>query len=143
MKRYLFFTKSNNSGYSVYIMKHWRKIIIYTLILVMPISMWASVAMASHCQTSNDTSMNGQMDHSQHMQMQDQLNDQDVDNQTDCECGCNCEMNCSVSGCNAAAVTNFVGTPLINSTQLVYTGAATLVFPPDPNLLFRPPIYLS
>lgn len=124
-------------------MKHWRKIFIYALIFVMPISMWVSVTMASHCQTANNTSINGQMDHSQHLQMQDQLNDQNVDNQTDCECGCNGEMNCSVSGCYAAAITNFVGTPLINALQLVYIGEATLAFPNLPNLLFRPPIYLS
>lgn len=99
--------------------------------------------MASYCQTSNDTSINGQMDHSQHMQMQGQLNDQDVNNQTDCECGCNGEKNCSVFGCNAAAVTNYFGTSPINSTQFMLQGVATLAFPPDPNLLFRPPIFLS
>jgi len=126
-------------------MKHWRKIVIYTLVLMMPISLWASVTMASHCQTSNNTShsMHAQMDHSQHVQMQDHSTPQEIDNHNDCECGCNGEINCSVSGCSAAALMNVVGVDSIHSTQTMYQSAATLTVPPDPNPLFRPPISLS
>ena len=126
-------------------MKRWRKIIIYTLILVMPISLWASVTMASHCQTSDDTShsMHAQMDHSQHVQMQDHSAPQDIDNHNDCECGCNGEINCSVSGCSATVLLNAVGIDLLSSTQFVYQTVMTLAVPPDPHLLFRPPISLS
>ena len=126
-------------------MKNWRLVLFYILMLAIPTSNFASVTMASHCQTSDNTSdsMHAQMDHSQHVQMQDHSAPQDIDNHNDCECGCNGEINCSVSGCSAAALTNFVGTTSINSTQFKFQGVTTLAFPPDPNLLFRPPISLS
>lgn len=126
-------------------MKRWRKIVIFTMILALPVSMWTSVSMASHCQTSNDTSSSthAQMDHSQHMQMQGQTISQDASDHGDCECGCNGEINCSVSGCSVTALSSSVEINTVNSTQPFVQAVATLVIPQYSNLLLRPPIAFS
>ncbi|MGI9227784.1 MAG: hypothetical protein ACR2PU_03230 [Gammaproteobacteria bacterium] len=116
-------------------MKRWRKIVIFTMILALPISMWASVSMASHCQSSDDTS------HSEHMH--DQMSSQDSNDHANCDCGCDGGLDCSVSGCSASVISNSIEFDLRYLTQSVFLQAQTRVEPSDPNLLFRPPISLS
>ena len=127
-------------------MKYFRLAMFYILMLVIPASNFASVIVASHCQTSNKTShsMHVQMDEneSMHMHSEDRNTHQDSSEHEDCECGCNGEINCSVSGCSAAALMNIVGVDTIHSKQTMYQRVATHTVPPDPNLLFRPPISL-
>lgn len=126
-------------------MKHWRKIVIFIMILAMPISSWASVLVSSHCNAPDSTSDStlAQMDHSQHMQKQDQTASQDANDHGDCECGCNGEINCSVSGCSATALSSSIEIDTINPTQSMLQTVVTLAVPQYPNLLFRPPISFS
>lgn len=124
-------------------MKRWRKIVVFTMILALPISLWASVAMASHCQMPDTSSHSShmQMDDNDSMQSQDQMQSSESNDQSNCECDEN--MNCSVSGCSATALLNGVTTDSIYSASPVYQRVQTRAEPDYPNPLFRPPIYLS
>ena len=127
-------------------MKYMRLVMFYILMLAIPTSNFASVIVESHCQTSNSSphSMHMQMDEneSMHMHSEDHVAHQESSGH-DCECGCNGEIDCSVTGCSVAALMNIVGVDIIISTQPMYQSVATPIIPPDPNLLFRPPISLS
>ncbi len=135
-------------------MKRWRKIAIFTMMLALPISMWASISMASHCQSSDDTS------HSMHMQMDDgdmpvnmqehthehnhdKMSSQDSNDHANCDCGCDGSTDCSVSGCSASVISNLTGFEVKHLTQSRYQQTQRHADPADPNLLFRPPISLS
>ena len=131
-------------------MKRWRKIVIFTMMLALLISMWASVSMASHCQSSDDTS------HSMHMQMNDvdenqhtpehnhgNMLAQDSNDHANCDCGCDGSTDCSVSGCSASVISNLIGFEIKHLTQSRFQQIQIQTDPADPNLLFRPPIALS
>ena len=124
-------------------MKRWKKIVIFALILVLPISMWARVAMASHCQMSDTSS------HSTHTQFNDHAS-MDANNQLPSpelydrsKCDCDGNLNCSVSGCSVTALVNgiFINPKISNHTeyQISKSHAATT----NPDQLFRPPISIS
>jgi len=127
-------------------MKRWRKTIIFIMLLVFPISMWASASMSSHCQSSDNTS------HSEHMQMddgdthkhmQDQTPSQDSNEHADCDCGCDGSLDCSVSGCSASVISTTIKFDIQYSTQSTYQPPKVRTKPSEPNLLFRPPILTS
>ncbi len=126
-------------------MKRWRKIVIFTLILVMPISLWASVSMTSHCPSSDNTShsMHMQMDNNSHKHKHDSMSSQDINVHSNCECGCDGDQDCSVAGCSASALSNSIAFELTYFTQTIFQQAQALIKPSEPNLLFRPPIALS
>ncbi len=121
-------------------MKNWRKMIIFTLLLAMPISLWASATMSSHCLISEAPSHSdhAQMDDNQPMHIDDQETSQHASDQTNCECSEN--SNCSVTSCGTLALLNKT---TVNSDYLIHLvcqrlqSFANLV---DPDLLFRPPI---
>ncbi len=127
-------------------MKRWRKIVIFIMILVFPVSMWASVSMSSHCQSSDDTS------HSEHMQMDDgdthnhmhdQTPSQDSNDHTDCDCGCDGTLDCSVSGCSASVISNTLKFDIQYLTQSTFQQSQVQTEPSEPTPLFRPPILSS
>ncbi len=127
-------------------MKRWRKIVIFIMILVFPVSMWASVSMSSHCQSSDDTS------HSEHMQMDDgdthnhmhdQTPSQDSNDHADCDCGCDGTLDCSVSGCSASVISNTLKFDIQYLTQSTFQQSQVQTEPSEPSPLFRPPILSS
>ena len=87
-------------------MNFWRKIVIFTVILAMPISSWATVTMTSHCQTSDNTShsITAQMDNNESMQVHDQTPSPEANDHSGC--GCEDNMNCSISICSSTALLN-------------------------------------
>lgn len=127
-------------------MKRWRKIVIFTMVLALPISMWASVAMASHCQSSDETSHTMHMnDDDMHEYMHDhmQLQEEDSNEHSNCDCGCNGSLDCSISGCSASLISNSIKFDLRYSSKLTFQPIHLRAEPSDPNLLFRPPIISS
>jgi len=127
-------------------MKRWHRIVIFTMVLALPISMWASVSMASHCQSSDDTSHSKHMqmnDDETHEHMHDQMSSQDSNGHENCDCGCDGGLDCSISGCSVSVISNSIGFDLRHLTQSIIQQAQIFVEPSDPNLLFRPPISLS
>jgi len=127
-------------------MKRWRKIVIFTMVLVLPISMWASFSMASHCQSSDDTSHAMHLnDDGMHEHMHDQAPSQDDDtsDHSNCDCGCGGSLDCSVSGCSASVTSNTIKFDLKHLTQSTFQQIQARAEPSDPNLLFRPPIISS
>tara|TARA_R110002074_G_scaffold263320_2_gene435428 strand:+ start:72 stop:458 length:387 start_codon:yes stop_codon:yes gene_type:complete len=126
-------------------MKQWKNIVAFILILAMPVSLWANVTMASHCQTSNSSShtMHSQIDNGMHMHMNHEVTTEVVDNSSGCDCGCNDLMDCSVSGCHGTALLNGSELKYNPYTQSIVQLAGPLAPSPDPHLLFRPPILLS
>ena len=78
-----------------------------------------------------------------HMHSEDQTAHQDPSEHNGCECGCNGKINCSVSGCSVAALINIVEVDTIYLSNTMHHTIEILTVPPDPNLLFRPPISLS
>lgn len=129
-------------------MKYRRLLISFILMVVLPVSNFASVITGSHCHTSDNSSnsshpMHAQIDEDQHEHVQKHVSSEAVDNHTDCECGCNGNVNCFVSGCSAAVLLNAIGIDSIHFTQSIYLDIETLAIPPDPQLPFRPPISLS
>jgi hypothetical protein len=124
-------------------MKRWRKIVVFTMILALPISLWASVAMASHCQMPDTSSHSShmQMDDSDSMQSHDQMQSSESNDQSNCECNDN--MDCSVSGCSSTALLNGISIDSNHSTTPVYQRIQAQAEPADPDLLFRPPISIS
>ena len=130
-------------------MKRWRKIVIFIMMLTLPISMWASVSMATHCQSSDDTS------HSQHTQMVDRMSEnkqehnhesmfaQDSSEHKNCDCGCDGSTDCTVSGCSASFISNSMEFDVNYLTQSRFQQTQILAVPVNPNLLFRPPIIFS
>lgn len=114
--------------------------------LALPISMWANVSMASHCQSSDDTlhSMHMQMnDDDMRVHMHDQIPSNDINDHSKCDCGCDGGVDCSVSGCSVSALSNSFGFDLRYLTQTIFQQAQARAELSDPNLLFRPPISLS
>ncbi|MFK7816729.1 MAG: hypothetical protein AB8B92_10370 [Gammaproteobacteria bacterium] len=110
----------------------------------MPISSWASVMMASHCYTTDNTS------HSMIMQLSDSASmlDHDQMSSTDSsdlsELKCNGNQQCSVSGCSGiTAILSGTTIVLEHSTYSDYQRVQSLADPTYPDLLFRPPISLS
>ena len=126
-------------------MEHWKKIVVFILMLAMPISTWASVTMISHCQTSDSSShsMHAQMDKEQQMHINHQVAADEVDNSADCECGCSGVLDCSVSGCNATTLLGDCEIKFRALTQTIGQSVKSFLPSPDPHLLFRPPIFLS
>jgi len=125
-------------------MKRWRKIVIFTMILALPISIWASVSMASHCQSSDDTSHSMQMnDGDMHAHMHDQISSQNSNNNSNCVCGCDGGQDCSVSGCSVSVLSNTTGINPLYTSQSVYPSVKALAILVDSSCLFRPPISLS
>ena len=127
-------------------MKRWRKTIIFIMILVFPISMWASVSMSSHCQSSGDTSHSEHMqmgDGDSHKHMHDQTPSQGSSEHADCDCGCDGSLDCSVSGCSASVISNTIKFDTQYLTQSTFKLYKARTEPSEPNLLFRPPIISS
>ena len=124
-------------------MERWRKIVIITLLLAFPISLWASASMASHCQMSDSTSHSShtQVDDSDTMHSDDHESSEDSKNQSKCEC--NDSMGCYTSGCSATALINGITIDFNYSAKPVYQIIKTQAEPTDPDLLFRPPISFS
>ena len=124
-------------------MERWRKIVIFTLLLAFPISLWASASMASHCQMSDSTShsSHAQMDENETMHSDDHESSEDSKTQSNCECDEN--SNCSVSSCGAIALLNDALIGLTYTKHSVYQRIHSLADPADPDLLFRPPISIS
>jgi len=124
-------------------MKNWRKIVIFTLLLAMPISLWASVAMSSHCLMPGSSSHSAHELMSEHdtMHSDGQVTSQLASEQTNCECNDN--SNCSASGCGVIALLNQIKFDLIYSVHSEYQFTQSLANPVDPDLLFRPPISIS
>lgn len=121
-------------------MKFLRKMVIFTMILAMPISSWASVMMNSHCQTCDNPShsLTTQLNDSDCMHGHDQIPSSESNNQSNCECDDN--MNCSVSGCSATALLNGITIDPDFTTNHVYQKLRVHAEPSDPDLLYRPPI---
>lgn len=124
-------------------MKVFRQIVIFTMILAMPISSWATVMMTSHCQASDNAShsISSQVDDSESLHAHDQLPSSESNHQSDCECDDN--MNCSISGCSATALLNGITLDSNYSTNPVYQRLQAQAEPAEPDLLFRPPISIS
>lgn len=124
-------------------MKHWRKIVIFTMVLALPISMWASATMASHCQSFDDTShamhMNNDDMH-EHMHDHMQLQEEDSNEHSNCDCGCNGSLDCSNSGCSASLISNTMKFDLRNLSKSSFQPIRLRAEPSNPNQLFRPPI---
>ena len=127
-------------------MKLSKKIVIFTMMLALPVSMWASVTMASDCQSPHNTP------NSQHMQMEgedvhkhmhDQIPSQNSNGHENCNCGCDSGLDCSVSGCSVSAVASTIGIHLQYTSQFLYASVKTLNILVDAGPLFRPPISLS
>ena len=125
-------------------MKLWRNVVIFTMILAMPISSWATVMMTSHCQASDNTphSMTTQVNDSESIHEHDHMSSPELNDQSNCECDDN--LNCCISGCIsscssvALSNTNWLETVLL--IHPVYQRVQSLADPSDPSLLFRPPI---
>jgi hypothetical protein len=126
-------------------MRPWNNIIVFILMLAMPVSSWASIAMGFHCQTSDSSShsMHAQMDDGQTMHMNHQMVSEEINNDTDCECGCSGIFDCSVSGCHTTALLGDGEIRFRPFSQSISWLASAFVPSPDPHLLFRPPIFLS
>ena len=127
-------------------MKRWRKIVIFTLLLAFPISLWASVTMASHCQSSDDTSHAMHMnDDGVHEHMHDQVpaHDDDSSDHSNCDCGCSGSLDCSISGCSASIITSTIKFDLRHLSKSTFQQTQVWAEPSDPTLLFRPPIISS
>ena len=127
-------------------MKRWQKIIVFTLILALPISLWTSVTMASHCQSSDDTSHAMHMnddDLHEHLHDQVHLQDDTTSDHSSCECGCNGSFDCSISGCSASIITSTIKFDLKHLSKSIFQQIQVRAEPSDPNLLFRPPIISS
>lgn len=127
-------------------MKRWRKIIIFTMLLALPVSMWASVTMASHCQSSDDRSHAMHIsDDGMHEHMHDQTLSQDEDksDHSNCDCGCNGSIDCSISGCSASIISNTINFDLRHISKSTFQPIQVRAEPSDPNILFRPPIISS
>ena len=124
-------------------MKLWRKIVVVTMVFAMPISSWASVMMASHCQMSDNIShsMSTLLGNSEPMLAHDHMPSPDSNNQTGCDCDDN--LNCSISGCSATALMTKITIDLRHSTHSVYQRIQSLADPSEPDPIFRPPISLS
>jgi len=124
-------------------MKVFRKIVIFIMIMALPITLWASVVMASHCQMPDTFSHSShvQVDYNDSMLSHDQMQSSDSNEQSNCECDDN--MDCSVSGCSSTALLNGITIDTSLLTTPVYQRIQAQVEPADPDLLFRPPIYLS
>ena len=116
--------------------------------LAIPTSNFASVIVASHCQTLNSTQhsmqMRMQMDEkeSMHMHSEDHKAHQDTSVHEDCKCECNLEINCTVTGSSAAALINVLEFTPINLSNSMYSNLVIFAAPPDPDLLLRPPTSL-
>ena len=124
-------------------MKRWKKIVIFALILVLPISMWASGAMASHCQMSDTSShpTHSQMDDHVSSHANDRLPSPESNDHSNCECDYN--LNCSVSGCSVTALINGISINPKLSNQTEYQFINSHIAHTDPDQLFRPPISIS
>lgn len=128
-------------------MKYLRLVMFYILMLAIPTSNFASVIVASHCQTSNSPQHSIQMqideNESMHMHNEDHKAHQDTSVHDDCKCDCNVEINCTVSGSSAAALITAFGLAPINLSSSMYTNLVVFTAPPDPDLLLRPPTSLT
>ncbi len=126
-------------------MKRWRKIVIFTMLLALSFSMWASITMASHCQTSEDTSHVKHMNDDAHEHMHDQApaHDDDSSDHSNCDCGCSGSLDCSMSGCSASILTTTIKFDLRHLTASTFQQIRARAEPSDPSLLFRPPIFTS
>lgn len=124
-------------------MKLWRIIVIFTIILAMPLSSWASVMMASHCQVSNNTMhpMIPQLDDSESMQLHDQMPSEESNNQSDY--GCDSNLNCSTSVCCVIALINGITIDPYYSGQTEYQRVQSLADSSYTSQILRPPISLS
>lgn len=124
-------------------MKRWKKIVIFALILVLPISMWTSGAMASHCQMSDTSShpAHSQMDDHVSSHANDRLLSLESNDHSNCECDYN--LNCSVSGCSVTALINGISINPKLSNQTEYEIINSHIALTDPDQLFRPPISIS
>jgi hypothetical protein len=126
-------------------MRPWKNIIAFILILTMPVSLWASIAMGSHCQSTDSSShsMHVQMDDVQSIHMNHQMSSEEMNNYSDCECGCAGTFDCSISGCHSIALLGDGEIKFRSCSQSISWLASAFVPSPDPHLLFRPPIFLS
>ena len=124
-------------------MKLWRMIVIFTIVLAMPLSSWATVMMASHCQVSDNTthSMILQLDDSESMQLHDHIPTEGSNDQSDH--GCHGNLNCSTSVCSGNALISGITIDPYYSDQTEYQRVQSLADPSYPDQIFRPPISLS
>ena len=124
-------------------MKRWRKIVIFTMLLALPFSMWASVTMASHCQTSENTSHVMHMNDDVHEHMHDQVPSDESSDHSNCDCGCSGSLDCSISSCSASIITTMINFDLSHISKSTFQQIQVRTQPSDPSLLFRPPIFTS
>lgn len=127
-------------------MGHWQKIIIFTMVLVMPVSSWANILIGFHYQTS-DTSSHTMAcltdDGQQHVHMGHQVASDESKSNVGCKHKCSGLYDCSVSGCNATALLVSSEIKFRVLTQVVGQFFGIAASAPDPHTLFRPPISLS
>ena len=133
--------KTHQLGLAYRIMKLWRMIVIFTIILAMPLSSWATVMMTSHCKAADNSplSMTTQINDGESMHLHDQMPSPESNNQSNCDDN----LSCSVSGCSITALVNGITIDPNYSNHTVYQRIQSLAEPSDPDLLFRPPISLS
>ena len=126
-------------------MRRWRKLTIFAIMLALPLSMCASITMSSHCQPSDDTSHDMHVDDDMHAHMHNEIlsKDKDSSDHSNCDCGCDGSLDCSVSGCSASVISSSMRFDLQYLTQSTSQQIQIRAEPPDPNLLFRPPIFSS
>ena len=134
--------KTHQFSLAYRIMKLGRMIVIFTVILAMPLSSWATVMMASHCQISDNTThtMIQQLDGSESVQCHDQMSSEESNNQSDYGCD---SLNCSASVCGGHAMINGIAIDSYNLDQNEYQIVKSLAYPSCPDQIFRPPISLS
>ena len=124
-------------------MSIWRKLVIFTLILAMPMSSWAAAVSNSHCQASDNNShtMIVQVDDSDTINSHDHIASNDT-SQSSCG-GCDENMNCSVSICSAHVMFDRDAIASVDSHHFYYQRIPSFAYPVDPTLPYRPPIAFS
>ncbi len=124
-------------------MNAWRKIVVFTLMLIMPMSSWAVVTMKSGCSVSghDSYSMTAQMDDNDAIHQHEHNYSQDTFHSSDNQCEDN--VSCSVSICSATALFESVSINLNDTSRFTILRNLPFAHPSDPTLPFRPPIFFS
>lgn len=86
--------------------------------------------------------------HASHAYTEDQaapkINLQINNDHDNCECGCNGDdASCFVTAYSTTALVNAIDIDYMYSANTYFVTTKSIALPPDPQLLFRPPISLS
>ena len=122
------------------------KIIIYCVLMIaLPTSSFASFIVSTHCQTPDNSShsTHSHTDDTHHSYVNEHMSPDESQSQSECECNCDEKVSCSDTICSAAVLLNTIWINSLNRSSFFFIGEGSCASPPDPNLLFRPPIISS